>query len=67
MTPPTFTPPRRADDLPPEWRDHFEESVAVAVEGGATEQEARRERFAAVVAIMEQDWRRRVGPLGPTH
>lgn len=67
MTPPAFTLPRRAADLPLEWRDHFEEGVAVAVEGGATEQDARRERFAAVVDLMERDFlaRRFAAMRGP--
>ncbi len=45
--------PTHPVDLPPEWREEWEEGVAVARrDGTVSEEEAGRERFAAVVAKM---------------
>jgi hypothetical protein len=45
--------PTHPVDLPPEWREQWEEGVAIATrDGGVTEEQAGRERFAAVVATM---------------
>lgn len=41
-------------DLPPEWRDHYLEGVAIAVEGGGNEEIAKRERWAATLEAMKR-------------
>lgn len=43
------------NDLPPLWRDHYEESVAVGIEGGGNEAFIRRERLAVVLEQMREE------------
>ena len=45
--------PTHPVDLPPEWREQWEEGVAITMrDGTVSEEQAGRERFAAVVAMM---------------
>lgn len=43
------------NDLPPLWRDHYEESVAVGIEGGGQPEFIRRERLAVVLEQMRKE------------
>lgn len=43
------------NDLPPIWRDQYEESVAVGIEGGGDPAFIRRERLAVVIEQMRRE------------
>jgi len=44
-----------AHDLPPLWRDHYEEQVAIGIESGGDPDAIRRDRLAAVMACIEAE------------
>lgn len=43
------------NDLPPDWRDHYEESVAIGIESGGEPGFIRRDRLAAVMRCIEAE------------
>ena len=42
-------------DLSPEWRDHYEESVAIGIESGGDPAFIRRDRLAEVLRCIEAE------------